>query len=228
MSNYERINDLVYMLSENVTLFLSVILVLRGKNNTKYPYHQEYEYTKFGEQVISIKRESSSLLVFRFSGYSEMMNDIALGAQHFELFYDVLEQCKNWFNGTWQVFCKKNDKLFIQRDNPLAKPKIISELINNAWISLEPIVIVGENDISSPGIRFTFSNGHKADVMVDRFYGLLHVLKGFNMYMATSLLLNYVNGCTPGTNLTQITGDNKFISNNNVSNNNKNKKSFFD
>lgn len=233
MANYERINDLVYLLSEDVRLVLSVILVSRSKNNVKYPYHQEYEYTKCEEQAITIKREATSTLIFKSYSMNNALEDISFGAQHFERFYDILDQCKNWFNGAWPVFCKRDGKLFIQKDNPLAQPKIIGELFNNKWISLEPVVILGDNDISSPGIRFVFNNRFKSDVMVDRFYGLLHVLKGFNIYMATSLLLNYVNTCTPGTNLTQFSSGSRNVEETITGVNGRrpdiyNKRSFFD
>ncbi len=236
MSNYERINDLVYILSDDVRLVLSVVLASRqkGNSNIKYPYHQEFEYTKYDEQVITIKREATSTLNFKSYTFNNVFDDVVLGAQHFERFYDVLDQCKNWFNGSWPVFCKKNGKLYIQKDNPLAQPKVVGELFNNKWISFEPIVILEDNDMSSPGIRFVFNNKFKSDVTVDRYYGLLHVLKGFNMYMATSMLLNYVNTCTPGTNLTQFsTGNNKYPDGNVTGVNGRkpdfyNKKSFFD
>lgn len=201
MSTYERINDLVYMLSPKAKLYMSVVLCSRSSNNgnIKYPYHQEFDYDKFGETVITIKREAIASLIFRIN--NDFQVDVSFGAQHFDRFYQRLNSCKKWFDGTTQVFVKKNNALYIAKDNPDRSPIVISELYENKWIALEPIVMVAE---SSPGVRFNFNNQTVVDISVDKFYGLVHVLTGFNMYNAMSSLLNYVNTCTPGTNITHF------------------------
>ena len=198
MATYERINDLVYMLSGEIKLVFSVILNNRSEKGT-FNYHREFEYFKQGERCISIKREASSSLNFKILGMSSY-DDIIILPQQFDRFYYLLSSAKKWFDGSTQVFIKKSGKLFIARDNPDRAPIIIAELVNNKWISLEPIVILGDNDISSPGIRICFNNQITIDISIDRYFGLVHVLTGFNMYMAMSMLLNYVNTCTPGTN----------------------------
>lgn len=198
MATYERINDLVYMLSGEIKLVFSVILNNRSEKGT-FNYHREFEYFKQGERCISIKREASSSLNFKILGMSSY-DDIIILPQQFDRFYYLLSSAKKWFDGSTQVFIKKSGKLFIARDNPDRAPIIIAELVNNKWISLEPIVILGDNDISSPGIRICFNNQITVDISIDRYFGLVHVLTGFNMYMAMSMLLNYVNTCTPGTN----------------------------
>lgn len=198
MVTYERINDLVYMLSGEIKLVFSVILNNRSEKGT-FNYHREFEYFKQGERCISIKREASSSLNFKILGMSSY-DDIIILPQQFDRFYYLLSSAKKWFDGSTQVFIKKSGKLFIARDNPDRAPIIIAELVNNKWISLEPIVILGDNDISSPGIRICFNNQITVDISIDRYFGLVHVLTGFNMYMAMSMLLNYVNTCTPGTN----------------------------
>ena len=204
-NSYEKINDLLYIISEDVRLILSVKLVSRGKQNVKYNYHQEFLYNKYDEQAISIKREATPFLIFKVYGYANnIVNDICLGVQHFEKFYETLLTGKNWFNGTWQVFYKKDNKLHLQRDNKFAECLCIGELYDNKWITIEPIICIDENDIRSPGVRFNFNNVTIADITVDRFYGLLHILTGFNMYNAMSSLLTYVNTCNPGTNMTQF------------------------
>lgn len=204
MATYERINDLVYMLSGEIKLVFSVILNNRSEKGT-FNYHREFEYFKQGERCISIKREASSSLNFKILGMSSY-DDIIILPQQFDRFYYLLSSAKKWFDGSTQVFIKKSGKLFIARDNPDRAPIIIAELVNNKWISLEPIVILGDNDISSPGIRICFNNQITIDISIDRYFGLVHVLTGFNMYMAMSMLLNYVNTCTPGTN-SMMVGD---------------------
>lgn len=205
MSTYERINDLIYMLTPRAKVYMSVVLCTRNKETgMKFPYHQEYDYNKGGETVITIKREAIPSLLFRISNEGSNNIDIMIGTQQFDRFYYLLNSCKKWFDGTTQVFIKRDNKLFIARDNPDRKPVVISELYDNRWISLEPIVIMEENDLSSPGIRMCFNNQISIDISVDRFYGLVHVFTGFNMYMAMSMLLNYVNTCTPGTNITHF------------------------
>ncbi len=198
MGNYERINDLVYILSSEIKLVFSVVLNNRSEKGT-FNYHREFEYFKQGEKCISIKREATSSLNFKILGLSSF-DDIMILPQHFDRFYYLLSSAKKWFDGTTQVFIKKSNKLFIARDNPDRTAIVIPELVNNKWISLEPIVILGDNDISSPGIRMCFNNQITTDITIDRYFGLVHVLTGFNMYMAMSMLLNYVNTCTPGTN----------------------------
>lgn len=202
MATYERINDLMYILSSEIKLVFSVVLNSRSEKGV-YNYHREFEYYKQGEKCISIKREASSSLNFKIMGMSSY-DDITILPQHFDRFYQLLSSGKKWFDGTTQVFYKKGNKLFIAKDNPQRSPIVISELVNNKWISIEPIVILSDDDISSPGIRICFNNQITIDITVDRYYGLVHVLTGFNMYMAMSLLLNYVNTCTPGTNIIQV------------------------
>ena len=198
-NSYERINDLVFILSSEVKLMFSVVLA-RYAGNDKYriPYHKEYEYNKNGEKVITVTRCASSMLLFKFN--EQPMNDIAILSNHFIKFYNALASCQKWFDGTKQVFCTKQGKIYIQKDNPNRAPIIITELVDNKWISIEPIVILSTNDIYTTGIRICFNNNMTIDMPVDRYYGLLHVLTGFNFYMATSSLLNYINTCTPGTN----------------------------
>ena len=84
----------------------------------------------------------------------------------------------------------------------------ISELAYNKWITIEPKSILTDEGRYSPGVRMCFNNQIITDINVDKFYGLIHVLTGFNMYTNMSLLLNYVNTCTPGTNLSRLGNNN--------------------
>lgn len=208
MSTYERINDLIYNISPEVKLVLSVTLCSRSdKTGKKYSYHQEYEYNKQGESVITIRREAVPCMVFKTDNIN---HNVSFGEQQFDRLYQSLSSCKKWFDGSTQVYLKREGKLFIARDNPDRSPVIISELYDNKWISFEPIVIIGDS-LSGAGIRMCLNNQLTVDISVDRFYGLVHVLTGFNMYMAMSSLLTYVNTCTPGTNMTCFgNGNNSF------------------
>lgn len=198
---YERINDLVYFLSTEVKLVFSVTLTSKSaKSGVRYPYHQEFEYLKNNEQAISIKREASAMLCFKILGTTSY-DDICILPQHFINFYSNLVNAQKWFDGSLPVFSNNGNRLYIQRDNPNRKPILIRELVNNKWITIEPVVLIGENDSITTGVRMNFNNQITIDISVDRLYGLIHVLTGFNMYMAMSQLLTYVNTCTPGTNL---------------------------
>lgn len=228
MGQYERINDLVYVLSAEIKLIFSVSLVSRDKNNRRYPYHSEYEYYKYGEPAISIKREASPMLCFKPTTGNGLY-DVCITQQHFDRFYQSLASCTKWFDGTAQVFFTRGNRLYVSKEVAEKSAVAITELVNDKWITIEPIVILTENDMYTPGVRMCFNNQVVTDVPVDRFYGLVHCLTGFNMYMAMSMLLTYVNTCTPGTNLSTIgeraqqEGDVKGVNGRTVP-----KKSFFD
>lgn len=134
-------------------------------------------------------------------------SDICILPEHLDRFYAALVDCKKWFDGTVKAFGKKNNKLFVVPSN--VKPIIVSELIRNKWLMFEPCIITTENEIYIPGLRIHLSDkGTCIDIPVERLYGLVTVLTGFNIYMATSMLLNYVNMCTPGTNMISFASKN--------------------
>lgn len=203
---YQKINDTVYLLSGDIKLVLSVTLS-SVKNDKVYQYHSEFEYMLKGRRSISIKREAVSMLQFKVS--SNQNSDVGILPNHFDKFYQTLVQATKWFDGSIRTFGTRNNRLFVMQSEQTA-PLLVRELVQDKWISLEPIIILDPNNIYSPGIRLCLNSPSCAiDLSVEKFYGLVHVLTGFNMYMATSLLLNYVNTCSPGTNLIQLGNNNQ-------------------
>jgi hypothetical protein len=77
---------------------------------------------------------------------------------------------------------------------------VIDNLVDNKTIVLEPIVLFDDVLGYGLGISMNLNNVAIENMSVDIYYGLVHVLTGFNMYMATSMLLTYVNTCTPEEN----------------------------
>lgn len=200
--NYYKINDTVYVLNSTLKLILSVSLSSISKDNKLYYFHSEYGFNMKGHNMASIKREASSMLIFKVSG-NDNSNDVCLLPQHFSLLHETLINCKKWFDGTLQSFAMKNNKLFVVRC-PETAPLKLRDLVGDKCMSFEPVVLCTDSNIYNTGLRITLNSTVTVDVEVEKFFGLLHVLDGFNMYMATSLLLSYVNTCTPGTNKIQF------------------------
>lgn len=233
MDNYYKINDTLYVLNSNLKVILSVSLASFSKTGDRlYPFHSEFEYKVKGVEVTSIKREASSVLIFKLTTKTaiEDSSDVCLLPQHIPLLYNTLLNCKKWFDGTIAAFISKDNKVFVANSQE-TQPLIIAGL-SDRTISFAPIIIIDETNRPNTGLRIVLNGKVCVDIEVDRFYGLLHVMTGFNMYMATSMLLNYVNTCTPGSNKIRFDPEDEDVEDitppSPKGRNFKKKKSFFD
>lgn len=243
-NHYDKISDDLYFLGMNTVLRFNVTLSKKTEDGKKYSFHHEYIYdsNKYIDynQLGTIRRQFDFFLTIENLKKNQdgIKEYIMIRVQDIIYIQDCFNEASMWFRD------KKYRNLFASKDNKIimlgkVDPIIIGGLPMDKYMTLEPIVINYENNISLTGVRLTLSSSSNyVDIPVDRFMGLLYLINNINMYESAQLLLNYMQRPEYGTNsysferefdMSQEHSD--FVetkSKRKVQVNNKRQKSFFD
>jgi hypothetical protein len=199
--DYNRITDVLMYLNDNMTLNFTVTLT-RSVNGERrfFQFETVSGADKYGSELRNVKRIMNFYFVIDCK--DDFTGGVVLRAQDVELLTRLIEQrILPWFFGD------KTESAFQFIDNNLAlktyEPVTYAQS-ENKYIVFEPI-IYSDEEKSTRGIRITLQSGRSADLEIDKFMGLLHILKS-DMYSAACNMVSYVKTEPYGVNTFKMSG----------------------
>lgn len=205
--DYEKLTDNIYFLGNNTVLRLNVILASKREDNTRYSFHQEYEYTTSKymnkNRVVTLRRSFDyylSIENLKATPYNDK-EFIMVRIQDMCHFIGKIQQASKWFldPSFRTLFATSKGKLTV-----LDRVPPIEMFINGKCLRLEPVIIdYADNTIE--GVRmFLNSETNYIDISLDRFMGLLYLVERINLFESAQLLVNYLGRPDYGTNTYQF------------------------
>lgn len=210
-SQYEKISDDLYTLGYNTILRFNVCLSKKGKdNNTRYSFHKEYKYNsdKYNDSLITIRRSFDYYLSIENIIMSEFGKEFIMIRLE-DMFYikQQIQEAMRWFtDANIKIYAIKDKKLIMLGK---VEPIVISGLVMDKYISIEPIIYETEMIKATPGVRiYLSSDGNYVDMTTNKFMGFAYLIDSINLYESAQLLLNYIGRPEPGYNLKNFEEDN--------------------
>lgn len=207
-TDYDRITDILMYLSNNITLNFNVVLSRKDKTGKRSFFHYETEYPSKYLGVNTgrgIKRNMN--FYFTLDNKNDFANGFILRPQDVMLLNMLIEkQVLPWFfDPIKRIFSitKDGERLIIKGEfEPINYTQ--SEY---KYISFVPIIYTYEDGTFKEGIRiYLNSQSEFADLDIDRFMGLVYILRNTDMYSVASSMLSYVKQSPHGTNIYSMIG----------------------
>lgn len=203
-TQYERVQDILMYLTDKITL--SFVLALSKKSITGqrsfFHYETIYNSDSYGTELRSIKRNMS--YYFLISNKDIFGSGIVLRPQDVEIIIMLIEQkVLPWFFGSVEqhAFQIVDNKLVLKEFTP-----VVYTQSESRFIGFEPIVYHYENsDQFAEGINLLFTQGESCPMTVDKFMGLLNILKS-DMYAIACNLATYAKTPPYGVNVYKPVG----------------------
>ena len=207
-TDYDRITDILMYLSNTITLNFNVVLSRKDKAGGRSFFQYETAYSsKFTGVDIgrSIKRNMN--FYYTLDNKNDFANGFIIKPQDVMILNMIIEnQILPWFfDPEKRIFSitKEGDRLIIKgKFEPVNYTQ--SEY---KYISFVPIIYTYEDGTFKEGIRiYLNSQSEFADLDIDRFMGLVCILKNTDMYATACSMVNYVKMPPYGTNIFSMTG----------------------
>lgn len=197
---YDKITDDLIFLGNGGIIQMIVQLSNRDKNGIRESFHHEYAYIKNGENLNSIKRNYRFFMAISkpYDKASVMVtiNDIIL-------FREKINRACKWFDdGTFVI---KNNELKLM--NASRKIVAISGLMESKWVTLNPVIIIKEDQTQIMGIRMNLYDTSFIDITIDNFYGMKYLFETIDMFTLASNMVSYLGRPEFGTNMTSFRMD---------------------
>lgn len=194
-NDYNKLCDIMYHLSNDTSLRLNVSLNYIIKKEKK-SYHREVQ-TNNG---IKLTRDFSYNYSIEKNTFDT--NDFArvvFRPEDMVLLERTLDKVCMWFEDNQHFMIKDKKLIALKQDKPL----VLNGLVFNGYIQFDPIVYqFDEASPVSPGVRLTLGAPDKfVDVDVNKFYGIVYLLKGKDMFARAQNLVSYFGRPEYGTNL---------------------------
>lgn len=227
-SDFNKLADVVYRLSSNVTIKANVELVKVGIDGTKKSFHREVQTSN------GIKMTREFVYYYTFERAGDDYVSIMIRVSDMILFQRRLNDMLKWFEDG-KTFVVKNKKLVLLPTKSL----VIPGLAANKYIQFDPIVYqFDESSPVSPGVRITLGDpDNYVDIDVDKVYGMKYALEA-NMFLVSQNIVNYLGRPDFGTNLYIMDAYNRSVPKEDeivnpkkrrlISNTEKKSRSFFD
>lgn len=202
-TDYTRITDVLLYLNDIISLNFTVVLSKNDKFGARKFFSFETEYNKdgLGNPMRSIKRTMSYYFVI--DNREVFANGMIFRPQDVEYLNRIIElQILPWYfgdkkNNAFQIVDKT---LVLKEFNPVTYTQSDSK-----YIIFEPKVIAFENGLYTQGIKLQLGSGDIIEMELDRFMGMVNVLKS-DMYAVASSMINYVKIPPYGINEYKMVG----------------------
>lgn len=197
---YDKITDIVMRLGLNAVLKFNVSLSSQGKDNSRKFCYCEYSYNsrKYNTELVSIKREADYYLSIEniIKPYDVDKAFIRIDNVGIVKLKSALEVAYNWFTGVEynHLFIKSHGRLILDGSHP---EFIIPDLPMGKYLKFVPCVVERGTTSSDlyPGIYIELGDrSNIVDMDVNTLFAFKNVIDTFNMYLAYSMMMNFVFG----------------------------------
>lgn len=196
-TDYERITDTLMYLTDKITLGFTLALSKKMQSGERSFFHYETKYqSQYGLQARGIKRNMN--YYFLISNKEIFGSGMILRPQDVELILMLIKhKVLPWFFGTQEqhAFQIVNNTLVLKKYTP-----VIYTQTESKFMGFDPIVYHYENSNQfAEGINISFSEGESCPMTIDKFMGLVNILKT-DMYSVACSMANYVKTMPYGVN----------------------------
>lgn len=194
---YDRITDDLYYLGKNVVLKFTVGLAYY-KDGERYFFHNEYEYQRENQNVVSIKRRYDYYLALENSSI-ENKEFIIIAPKDFIKFRKAIQTALSWFQDTKysKLYATNKGKLIMTSPIPSCE---INSFPGGKYIKLDPVIIdfgIAKED-KQPGVCLTLSDPNNyVNMSVDTLTGLDYILSCVNMISMAQSMISAIPLDTP-------------------------------
>ena len=210
--NYEKITDDIMWFNSAWVLRFVVTLNKDTDKHGIVNYHKEVAYTKDGRNCVNINRSFDYYLLIECINKDEetrLKPSIMFRIDHVPMLKFRLKQICEWFT------TKENENLFARKDGRIIilkkKDPIKIAGAMNINIEFQPSILNYENDDQVIGVVGYISNNNRVNLFinVNKLLAFQYCIDTFNMYLSAQEMINYIHRPKYGTNLYDITQENK-------------------
>jgi len=188
LANVEKIEKTIQTVSSHFTVKNTVITGVKGKDNVKLNpvYARSYNSTKYSDksQLEAMNIRTSDYIVLAYNDYQNKINEeVYLSYPHLPNFINLLEQAV-------QMVSTKD--MYVNNDvNPKYSDVVLrlDNLGGKKSIAIIPHVIQQDQTYINGALIFLNSEDTYAEIDANSIYTLYYILKDFNLYLNSSLLL---------------------------------------
>ena len=207
-TDYDRVVDNIFYFTQNISMSFTVVMSRKNQSNNHRMFFQyETEYSsKYSDTNIgrSIKRNIN--YYYTIDNKNDFANGFILRPQDVELMCMVIgNQIMPWLIGNKRIFgiTKDKSRLIIKGE---FSPVIYAQS-EYKYLKFVPIVVTFEDGTYKEGIRmYLNSDSEFADMDLDKFLGLYHILRTTDMYAVACSMLNYAKMPPYGVNTFRMSG----------------------
>lgn len=197
-TDYDRITDNIYYLSENLSLNFTVTLSRKNMNNERVFFHYETEYTSkyIGENIArAVKRIMS--FYFTIDNKNDFGNGLILKVNDVAILNMIIQhQLLPHYFGNKRIYKIIDNRLVIKGE---FEPIVYAQN-EYKFLSFTPIVCEYEDGSFKEGVRITV-NSEYVDIDIDRFMGFYYLLKNTDMYSVACSMVAYIKSAPYGINI---------------------------
>lgn len=207
-TDYDRVTDILFYLSQNITLNFNVVMSRKNQmNNHRMFFHYETEYSsRYSDTNVGRTIKRNINYYYTFDNKNDFANGFILRPQDVEMLTMIIDQqIIPWYIGNKRIFAvtKDGSKLIIKGE---FSPVIYAQS-EYKYLRFDPIIYSFEDGTYKEGIRmYLNSDSEFADLDLDKFLGLYHILRTTDMYAVACSMLNYAKMPPYGINTFRMAG----------------------